>query len=124
MRKMLNINTGEKMRKSFDDLSSLLNRIVSTSELNRGLSKKMQELAKDKLSLVVVKNNKPQAVLMSLEEYNELMEMKEDFELYQMAVERMKNYNPDKVTTFEELLKEEGISKEEIEKEAETIEIE
>ena len=124
MRKMLNIYTGEKMRKSFDDLSSLLNRIVSTSELNRGLSKRMKELAKDKLSLVVVKNNKPQAVLMSLEEYNELMEMKEDFELYQMAVERMKNYNPDKVTTFEELLKEEGISKEEIEKEAETIEIE
>jgi len=124
MRKMLNINTREKMRKSFDDLSSLLNRIVSTSELNRGLSKRMKELAKDKLSLVVVKNNKPQAVLMSLEEYNELMEMKEDFELYQMAVERMKNYNPDKVTTFEELLKEEGISKEEIEKEAETIEIE
>ncbi len=55
------------------DLRNALDHIISVSELGRGkASRVIQDVETNKDQYIVVKNNKPQAIIMSIEEYTEL----------------------------------------------------
>ena len=107
------------------DLRDALNHIISVSELGRGQASKVIQVVKSKKEqFIVVKNNKPEAIIMSIEEYNELMESKEELELLLLATERVKNTNTSEYKDFDQLLEEEGITHEKLDAIIDDVEIE
>ena len=58
-----------KMRKK---ISGLIDRLVPISEFNKGQASKIFERLQTDRSLVIIKNNVPVGVLLSIEEYQEL----------------------------------------------------
>ena len=58
---------------------------------------------------VVLKNNEPECVLLSPEDYNALIERVYDAELLRTAEERLKNYTPENTIPFEEVAAKNGI---------------
>lgn len=97
------------------DLRDALDHMISVSELGRGkASKVIQEVESTKDQYIVVKNNKPQAIIISIEEYTELMEAKEELDLLVEAQSRINTMNLTEAVTLEKLLEDEEFSLEEI----------
>ncbi len=97
------------------DLRDALDHMISVSELGRGkASKVIQDVESTKDQYIVVKNNKPQAVIISIDEYKELMEAKDELNLLVEAQSRISNMDEKEMTSFEDLLNEEGIEMKEI----------
>ncbi|MDR1070299.1 MAG: type II toxin-antitoxin system Phd/YefM family antitoxin [Gracilibacteraceae bacterium] len=60
------------------DLSQMLGRMISVSELGRGqASKVMQAVEETGQPYIVMKNNKAQAVIISVRDYDELLKTRE-----------------------------------------------
>lgn len=107
------------------DLRDIISRLISVSDLSRGMASKIiQNVGKNKEQYIVVKNNKPEAVIISVEEYIELMEAKENLELLQMAESRMKNYAQEATFSHDEVLNRYNIKEEKLDELMETVEIE
>ncbi|GAV25399.1 prevent-host-death protein [Carboxydothermus islandicus] len=122
---MLKDGVATVRRKRFSNLKKLVSHMISVSDLGRGkASKIIEEVANKKEHYIVIKNNKPQAVIIPIDQYDELMEAQEDLELLQLAIERTKNLKEENFISFEDILKEDGLSREELRKLAETVEIE
>lgn len=65
-----------------NDLFNILNKCISVSEFSRGrASKIIQDVSDNKEQYIVLKNNKPQAVIISIADYISLLEIKERLEL-------------------------------------------
>ena len=95
------------------DLRPAINHMISVSDLGRGqASRVIQDVEKSKEQYIVVKNNKPQAVLISIEEYMSLMESKEELELLLVANDRMKTQKDS--INFEQILDEFGLTENEL----------
>ncbi len=76
-------------------MNSLVNAIKNTvpiTQFNRGLAGKIFEDVKKQGAKVVMKNNTPECVLMSPEEYLSLMEEVEDAKLLRLAESRLQNF--------------------------------
>ena len=84
-------------------IKQISNRTVSISDFNRGLAGRIFDEVKSKESKVVLKNNSPECVLLSPDEYSRLMDELEDARDLMLAKSRI------------ESAKEETISKEEFE---------
>ncbi len=70
------------------DTLDVLDRMIPVSTLNHGgASKVINELADDKPA-VIVKNNKPAAVLLTPADYRRMAEALEDYSLYLSAQQR------------------------------------
>lgn len=107
------------------DLRDIIGKLISVSDLSRGMASKIiQKVGKDKEQYIVVKNNKPEAIILSVEEYLELREAKEDLELLQMADSRMKNYVPEETASHQDVLSRYSIKEEKLDELMETVEIE
>ena len=96
------------------DLTSAIENTISISVFNRGLAGKVFADVKQSGAKVVVKNNTPECVLLSPEEYVRIMDELNDARLFRLASERMSNYDPAKAVSEEALLKDLGISPEEL----------
>lgn len=107
----------------FDNLENFLDRMISTTDLSKQLSKTINEVVKTKTSKIIIKNNDPEAVLMYIEEYKDLMEMKENADLLNIVVARMEDYDPNNLIDKETILKKHNIDKEEIKKAMDFVEI-
>jgi len=84
--------------------------IISATDLARNISSTLNSIAKnEKEKIAISKNNKLEAVIVNIEEYERLKEAYELMEHIEIAkiVQDRKN---SKTITFEELLKEEGIN--------------
>jgi len=107
------------------DLRNVISKLISVSDLSRGMASKIiQKVGKDKEQYIVVKNNKPEAVILSVDEYMELMEAKEDLELMQLAESRMRNYVPEETASHDDVLNRYNIKEEKLDELMETVEIE
>lgn len=107
------------------DLKDFLSKLISVSDLSRGMASKIiQKVNKDKEQYIVVKNNKPEAVIISVDEYIELLEAKEDLQLLQMAEERIKNSNLNQAISRENVLERYNIKEESLDELMEAVEIE
>ena len=86
---------------------------ANISDLNRGNARKVIEKVKDNTSVYIMKNNVPEAVMVSVDVFNEIRELL----LYKIVAERVAEYeaNPKDVITQEELDKELGISEADLE---------
>ncbi|MDO5714398.1 MAG: type II toxin-antitoxin system Phd/YefM family antitoxin [Tissierellia bacterium] len=74
-----------------DFIKEITNRTVPISEFNRGLAGRIFEDVKKTGSKVVLKNNAPECVLLSIKEYTELVEKLEDAMDILMSDERLSN---------------------------------
>lgn len=109
-------------------------KLISVSDFSQGKAGKIiSEVAENNSEYIIMKNNQPTAILISVKEYNQMqdkiaklerfLEDIEDLRLLHLANERMKN--PDiNWTSFEDLVEELGFTMEEIDELAESVEIE
>ena len=82
---------------------------VPLTDLNRGkASKIIKEMNKLKQSVYIVKNNKPEAVMISMDEYDDYR----DYLFYKEVNNRLQTYeaNPSLTYSREEIMKENGIN--------------
>ncbi len=107
------------------ELKSLFEHMISVSDLGRGkASKVVQEIRENNEQYIVVKNNKPQAVMLSVDEYSELIEAKEELQLLSIAIERSKNFKEEDMLSWEQVIKNDGLSETEINKLINKVDIE
>lgn len=88
--------------------------LVSISQFNKGYASRIFDKLKEKKQMVVLKNNEPAAILLSPEEYARLTEIEEDYLLLCESVRRMEHSKNEPVFSMEEVIKELGITQEEL----------
>ena len=110
---------------------SLLNNFVSVSDFSQGKANKIfKDVSENDQEYIVLKNNKPAAVVLSVSEYEKTNERIRRLEaivekiidlhlLYEAEIR-----NTEDTVPFEEIVKEEGLSMEELEVLAESVNIE
>ncbi len=94
---------------------SAIRNTVSISLFNRGLAGKIFSDVKRTGAKVVMKNNVPEVVLLSPDEYVRLMDEVNDARLLTMAAERMENYDPSTAISQEEIDRRLGIAESDLE---------
>lgn len=96
------------------NIISVIENTVPISQFNRGLAGKIFQEVKQSGAKVVMKNNAPECVLLSPQEYVKLIEEINDARLLTVASERMKNYDPSENIPSDEVQREFGITDEEL----------
>ena len=96
------------------DLTSAIKNTVSISLFNRGLAGKVFQEVRKSGAKIVIKNNEPECVLLSPDEYVRLMDEVNDARLLEIAVARMQNYDPETAIPAEEVYRNLGITEEDL----------
>ncbi|MDU1642482.1 type II toxin-antitoxin system Phd/YefM family antitoxin [Peptoniphilus harei] len=86
-------------------IKQISNRTVSISDFNRGLAGRIFDDVKSNGSKVVLKNNSPECVLLSPEEYSKLMDELEDARDLMLAKSRLESMNEIDVISKEDIEK-------------------
>ncbi len=94
---------------------SAVQNTVSITQFNRGQAGKIFDEVKKRGTKVVIKNNSPECVLMSPEEYVALMDKLNDAKLLILATERMSHYDPATLVSQEDIDKRFGITDKDLE---------
>ena len=97
------------------DITSAIKNTISISLFNRGLAGKVFEEVKKTGAKVVMKNNAPECVLLSPEEYIRLMDEVNDARLLTIAAERMQNFKREDLIDGDEVFKKLGITEDDLE---------
>lgn len=92
------------------DVTSAIRNTVPITLFHRGLAGKIFEEVKQQGSKVVMKNNTPECVLLSPEEYLHLMDEVNDAKLAALAAERMQHFDPAAAISAEEVYRSHGIT--------------
>ena len=87
---------------------------ISITQFNRGLAGKIFQEVKQSGAKVVMKNNTPECVLISPDEYVRLMDEVNDARLLALAVKRMENFNPNNTISEKQVMEELGVSEEDL----------
>lgn len=74
---------------------SAIENTVPISQFNRGMAGKIFEDVKQNGAKVVMKNNTPECVLLSPDEYIKLLDALNDAKLLALAAQRMEHYDPE-----------------------------
>lgn len=98
-----------------DLVKEITRKTVSISEFNRGLAGRIFDDVKENGSKIVLKNNAPECVLMSPDEYIKLIDELEDTKNLLLAEKRLANMNEDNIISMEEFEKEFNIDFDKIE---------
>lgn len=85
---------------------------IPISMFNRGLAGKIFEEVKKAGAKVVMKNNAPECVLLSPDEYTALIDAVNDAKLAAIAAERLAKFDPSKLVFEEDHKKKYGITSE------------
>ncbi|MEE0434921.1 MAG: type II toxin-antitoxin system Phd/YefM family antitoxin [Peptococcaceae bacterium] len=88
---------------------SAIENTVSISQFNRGQAGKIFDDVKQTGAKVVMKNNMPECVLLSPQDYVQLLDALEDAQLQLLAMERLKNFDPAKTIPWEDVKRELGL---------------
>ncbi len=98
-------------------MASVISAITSTvpiTQFNRGLAGKIFEEVKKYGAKVVMKNNAAECVLLSPDEYVQLMDELNDARLLAVASERMEHFNPSALIPEEEMKHRLGITEDDL----------
>lgn len=91
-------------------LVGMMNSMVPITRFNKGEANRIFDEVESSGMKIVVKNNKPACVLLSPEQYENLMEMLSDAVMYAEAEKRMAQNNDSETISHKALLDELGIS--------------
>ena len=92
------------------NIRSAIENTISISQFNRGLAGKIFDEVKRYGAKVVMKNNSPECVLLSPEEYIRLLDEVNDARLLASAAQRMSTFNPSTVISQEQVDQEFGFN--------------
>lgn len=98
-----------------DFVKQISNRTVSISDFNRGLAGRIFDDVKSNGSKVVLKNNTPECVLISPDEYSKLIDELEDAKDLMLAKSRLESITEDDIVSKEEFEKLFSINLDEVE---------
>lgn len=101
--------------------NDVLESLVPITQFNRGQASRIFDKLQTKNQLIVLKNNQPTAIILSLEEFNRLNEIEEDYDLLLEANKRLENNS--ETFSMKEVMEDFGISEDDIIN-AEDVEIE
>ena len=87
-----------------------MNSMIPITRFNKGEANRIFDEVESSGMKIVVKNNKPACVLLSPEQYENLMEMLSDAVMYAEAEKRMAQNNDSETISHKALLDELGIS--------------
>ncbi len=94
--------------------AELLQSLVPISQFNKGQAAKIFDRLHSERELIVLKNNQPSAIILSLEEYTRLTEIEEDYVLMLEANKRMEDSINNKTISFDSVMSNLGISEDEL----------
>ena len=94
--------------------TDFLQSLVPISQFNKGQAAKIFDRLHSEKELIVLKNNQPSAVILSLEEYTRLTEIEEDYFLLLEANRRIEENGHKKTVSLDSVMDHLGISKEEL----------
>jgi antitoxin StbD len=78
---------------------------LSATTLSKKTARTLDSLEKgDVEKLIILKNNEPKAILMSIGAYEALEEELEDLRLTALALARLQNFNPDNALSHKKLM--------------------
>lgn len=97
------------------NITTALTATVPISLFNQGNAGKIFKDVKETGPKVVIKNNVPECVLISPDEYIELMDALNDAKLLAIAMQRMESANLDEAIDAEEIYKKYNITEEDLE---------
>jgi PHD/YefM family antitoxin component YafN of YafNO toxin-antitoxin module len=97
------------------DITSAIRDTVSISLFNRGLAGKIFDEVKQSGAKVVMKNNAAECVLLSPDEYINLMDEVNDARLLMLASQRLEKYDPATTISEQEMYARLGIRPEDLE---------
>ena len=83
---------------------------ISITQFNRGLAGKIFQDVKNNGAKVVMKNNTPECVLLSPDDYVKLIDEINDARLLALAVQRMENFNPENTIPENQVMEHMGIT--------------
>lgn len=92
------------------DMTNVITNTISISMFNRGLAGKVFDDVKKCGTKVVIKNNTPECVLLSPDEYVKIMDELNDARLLALANERMNGFDSSSIMTESDVMKELGIN--------------
>ena len=98
------------------NIANLLKSTVFISLFNKGLAGKIFDDVKKNGTKIVIKNNVPECILISPEDYLNLIEKIEDAKLYEMAQERIAQDNGKRYSQ-KQIMEEFGISEDDLNEE-------
>lgn len=118
-----------------DDIMGLVGRLVSVSDFSKGKTAKIfDDIKKNQNEYIVLKNNQPAAILLSIDEYSnivskarkmeDLLERIEEMRLLKEAKSVSESYNHQEADSFQDVLSELGISQKEIDELEDSVVIE
>ena len=94
--------------------TDFLQSLVPITQFNKGQAAKIFDRLHSEKELIVLKNNQPSAVILSLEEYTRLTEIEEDYFLLLEANRRIEENGDKKTVSLDSVMDHLGISKEEL----------
>lgn len=94
---------------------TILKSTVPISQFNRGLAGKIFDDVKKNGAKIVLKNNEPECVLLSPEDYMALIDQVNETKLLLLANERMEKYDANKLVSHEEVMKRYGVTASDLE---------
>lgn len=94
--------------------ADLLQSLVPISQFNKGQAAKIFDRLRSERELIVLKNNQPSAIILSLEEYTRLTEIEEDYFLLLEANKRMEDNGNNKTVSFDSVMSNLGVSEDEL----------
>lgn len=113
------------------NMANLVDRLISVSDFNKGkVTHVFEDIKKNNSEYIILKNNQPAAVLISVEDYKRIKRLEEFYNrinnqlLYEQAVDIQSKSDDSRMLSNEEILMKFNISPEEIEKAEERVEIE
>lgn len=117
------------------DLVNFTNHLVSISDFSKGKTAKIfDDVRNNNHEYIILKNNQPTAILLSLEMYRDitdkatkmetLLEKIEEIRLLKLAEHRMKSFDQEATIDHDDLAREMGFDPAEIEKDCESVDIE
>ena len=99
---------------SFASLTGAIRDTIPITHFNRGMAGKIFSEVRKSGAKVVMKNNTAECVLLSPEQYMELIEEINDARLLTVANERMEHFNPETLISEEEMDRILGITEEDL----------
>lgn len=94
-------------------INDVLKNMVSITDLNKGKGSKIIDDVKKTGYKIIMKNNRPEAVLITPDRFEEMLTLKEelaDLTLGMEALRRMAHFLPEDAVSHEDILSEFGIS--------------
>lgn len=92
----------------------MMKAMVPITRFNKGEASRSFDEVEASGIKIVMKNNRPACILMSPEQYESLMEMLSDYVLLEEAEQRTKNMDEAQLISQEEMLRDLGISQEDL----------